>query len=211
MAFGDIVGVVLAGGRGRRMGGGDKGLVAFGQSALASVAVRRLQAQTCAVIINANRNFEEYHKLGCKVVGDAVIENTNRGDDNKNVDDNRCQFAGPLAGMLAGMRAAAGEWVLFVPCDCPFFPATLAADLAAGANNNKADIAVAVANGRAQPVFMLARRNLADDLAAFIGGGGRKIDLWYARHRYAEVQFADSAAFDNINTPEDLAAAQKRL
>ncbi|MGI9337514.1 MAG: molybdenum cofactor guanylyltransferase [Gammaproteobacteria bacterium] len=248
MNGGDVIGVVLAGGRGRRMGGGDKGLLKLGGMTLAAIAVRRLQKQTRAVIINANRNHLEYQQTGCPVVADAAVENggkdendkrkqscesennkrggfDNRGGDKHkrggvdnfgggNADggvDDSCRFAGPLAGMLAGMRAADGEWVLFVPCDCPFFPATLARELAAGAKKQNADIAVAVAGGREQPVFMLVRRRLFADMAAFVGGGGRKIDLWYGRHQCAKVLFDDAEAFANINTPEDLAAAQKRL
>ncbi len=186
-----------------RMGGGDKGLLVIAGGTLARRAVLRLRglAGVVGVIVNANRNRGEYEKLGCVVVADASGGDGNGG----------CAFAGPLAGILAGMRGAGTEWVLTVPCDSPFFPQTLARDLMAGAKKHSADIAVAFAGGRAQPVFMLARRSLAEDLSRFLKEGGRKIDLWYPRHSFVEVPFANADDFANINTPEDLAAAEKRL
>ena len=199
---GEITGVVLAGGRGRRMGGGDKGLLAVGGGVMAQVAAGRLLSQTGAVVINANRNIAEYEKLGYAVVADSSVSLPAAEAE---------EFAGPLAGILAGLRVVESEWALFVPCDSPFFPQTLARDLMRGAADKRADVAVAFAGGRAQPVFMLARRALADDLAKFVADGGRKIDLWYARHKHAEVMFENAGDFANINTPEDLAEANKRL
>ena len=185
----DITGVLLAGGLARRMGGGDKGLVRVGDSVLAALTLSRLSPQVGAVVVNANRNESEYAKLGAPVVGDVFPD-----------------FAGPLAGIHAGMVAAETEWVLSAPCDSPFLPDDLAEKLFAAAMQAGADIATASAGGRAHPVFTLARKSLHPDLESFLTEGGRKIDLWHARHKCATVDFPDESAFANINTPEDLQA-----
>ena len=189
-----ITGVLLAGGLARRMGGGDKGLLPLGGSALAARTLAMLAAQCRTVLVNANRNLAEYEKLGWPVARDVAPD-----------------FAGPLAGIHAGMEAAATDWILAVPCDSPFMPDDLAAQLAATAAAAEADIATARAGGRAHPVFMLARRELRADLAAFLRTGGRKIEDWRARHRFAEREFPDASAFANINTPEELRAAERRI
>ena len=188
-----ITGLLLAGGLARRMGGGDKGLLLLGGTSLAARALATLSAQCGTVLVNANRWIEEYEKLGCPVVPDIAPD-----------------FAGPLAGMHAGMTAARTEWILSAPCDSPFMPKDLAARLWRAAEKAEADIATARADGRAQPVFMLARRSLHADLENFLADGGRKIDAWRARHRFAEANFPDPSAFANINTPEDLREMEKR-
>ena len=204
-------GVVLAGGRARRMGGDDKGLLRVGDRYLVEYALARMTKQVATVFINANRNRAIYEQLDYPVVADEV------GD-----------FAGPLAGMHAGMRAAGSGWILTAPCDCPFFPADLGVSLWQAAMEEDSEVAVAVADGRDQPVFLLARCELADDIADFLragddavggdkgisrggGKGGGKIDRWYARRKLARVEFDDAAAFANINTPDDLESARRRL
>ena len=189
-----ITGILLAGGLARRMGGGDKGLLPLGNSTLAARTLTVLAAQCRTVCINANRSIDEYEKLGFPVARDIMPD-----------------FAGPLAGIHAGMEAAETEWVLAAPCDSPFMPEDLAARMAATALDNQADIVTARAGGRAHPVFMLARRALRVDLAKFLAEGGRKIEDWRARHRFAEREFPDASAFVNINTPEELQAAEKRI
>ncbi|MGI9298527.1 MAG: molybdenum cofactor guanylyltransferase MobA [Gammaproteobacteria bacterium] len=189
----DITGVLLAGGRARRMGGEDKGLLPLAGLPLAARTLARLSPQVGAVVINANRNAARYAEFG-RVVADEIGG-----------------FCGPLAGIHAGMRAAAGGWALSAPCDSPFLPADLAQTLARAAQNARADIAVAVAGERIQPAFLLVRAALADDLAAFLADGGRKIDLWYPRHSHIFADFSDAGAFANINTPEELAAAAARF
>lgn len=190
----EITGVVLAGGRARRMGGGDKGLLLLHGKPLAQHAVCRLRPQVGRVLVNANRHHDAYAAFADAVVADSV------GD-----------YAGPLAGIHAGMSAAQTPWVLTVPCDSPFFPATLAAQLMTAARQVQAQVAVAQAAGRAQPVFMLAQTALAADIAATLAAGEGKIDRWYARLAHTEVPFAQAQDFDNINTPEELQQAAQRL
>jgi len=187
-----ITGIVLAGGQGRRMGGVDKGLVPLDGRPLAAHVVSRLAPQVGALLINANQNAERYAAFGYPVVSDAVGG-----------------FAGPLAGLHAGMTAAATPLVVTVPCDSPFLPADLVARLAAAHARAGAQLAVARTFDQPHPVFALARRDLLPHLAAFLAAGGRKIDAWYATLAAVEVAFDDEAdAFANINTAAELAASR---
>lgn len=190
----NITGIVLAGGLARRMGGDDKGLLPLAGKPLVQHAVERLRPQVAAVIINANRHHETYADFAAKVIADQIQD-----------------YAGPLAGIHAGMTAAATEWVLSVPCDSPFFPADLAAQLMQAAQRDEADIAVAAAGGRAQPVFMLAKRQLTADIAANLAAVNGKIDRWYARLPHTIVEFPSACAFDNINTRQELLNAEQEL
>lgn len=192
----DITGLVLAGGLGRRMGGVDKGLLPFEGVPLARRALERLRPQVGALMLNANRHLDVYAAWGVPVWPDA--------------DD---QFAGPLAGLLAGLRHAGTPWVACVPCDCPHFPPDLVQRLAAHAAD--ADVVMPVTpapdGGRPQPqpVFSLVRRHLADDLSQFLAAGGRKVEAWAARLRCVQVPFHDSAAFANANTAQELARLER--
>ena len=186
-------GVLLAGGRARRFGGEDKGLLPVCGKPLAERTLARLRPQTAEILVSANRNVDKYAELG------------------RVVQDRHADFCGPLAGIYAGLCAAKTKWVLSVPCDSPFFPENLGEVLMAAAQKKESALAVAVAGGRSQPVFMLVKTALAEDLAAFLDGGGRKIDLWQARHSPAFAEFPDGGAFDNINTPEELAAAAQKF
>jgi len=187
-----ITGIVLAGGQGRRMGGVDKGLVPLDGRPLAAHVVSRLAPQVGALLINANQNAERYAAFGYPVVSDAVGG-----------------FAGPLAGLHAGMTAAATPLVVTVPCDSPFLPADLVARLAAAHARAGAQLAVARTFDQPHPVFALARRDLLPHLAAFLAAGGRKIDAWYATLAAVEGAFDDEAdAFANINTAAELAASR---
>lgn len=187
------VGVLLAGGRARRMDGQDKGLLVVANKPLAEWTLQRLRPQVSEIIINANRNAAAYATWG-RVVGDI-----------------HGGFCGPLAGIHAGLAAAQSEWVLFAPCDSPFLPKTLAAELMNAATLQRANLAIAAAGGRVQPVFMLAKPALGAHLQNFLKSGGRKIDLWYPQCAHVVVEFADADAFANINTPAELAAAAARL
>jgi len=187
----DITGLVLAGGQGRRMGMVDKGLVELDGKPLVAHVLARLAPQVSALIVNANRNAERYAALGYPVVGDAIGG-----------------FAGPLAGLHAGLSAAATPFIATTPCDSPFLPADLVARLAGAFGQGALDIAVARTFEQPHPVFALVRRDVLSHLARFLEQGGRKIDAWYASLRLAEVAFDDEAdAFRNINTPEELAAS----
>jgi molybdopterin-guanine dinucleotide biosynthesis protein A len=190
----DVTGIVLAGGQGRRMGGVDKGLVDLDGRPMVAHVLARLAPQVGDVLINANQNLDRYRAFGFPVVPDAVGG-----------------FAGPLAGLHAGLTQARGACVVTVPCDSPFLPADLVARLHAALARDQAELAVAKTFDQPHPVFALVRRDLLANLAAFLANGGRKIDAWYAGLRVVEVPFDDEAeAFRNINTADELAAAAAR-
>jgi molybdenum cofactor guanylyltransferase len=190
-----ITGLVLAGGRGSRMGGVDKGLQNFKGLPLALHTLLRLQQQVGSVVINANRNLGAYEAFGAEVVLDTPPD-----------------FAGPLAGFLSGLVNCPTPWMVAVPCDTPNFPIDLAERLWQTVDSQQADIAYAVTleDGQEQrhPVFCLMATRLADSLMQFMDGGGRKIDAWFAQHQAVGVRFDDAAAFANANTVEELARLQ---
>ena len=187
----DITGIVLAGGQGRRMGGVDKGWVELAGKPMIAHVLARLVPQVGDVLINANQNLDRYAAFGLPVVPDAVGG-----------------FAGPLAGLHAGLTRATRAHVVTVPCDSPFLPTDLVERLANALASNRAQLAVAKTFDQPHPVFCLVRRDVLAHLAAFLEGGGRKIDAWYASLAVTEVAFDDEAdAFRNINTADELAAA----
>ena len=187
----EITGIVLAGGMGRRMGGVDKGLVELGGRPMVAHVIARLAPQVGTLLINANQNAERYAAFGYPVVPDAVGG-----------------FAGPLAGLHAGMSAATSPYVVTVPCDSPFLPADLVARLSMAMTRGDAQLAVAKTADQPHPVFALVRCDVLPHLASFLASGGRKIDAWYQTLRMVEVPFDDEAtAFRNINTADELAAA----
>jgi molybdopterin-guanine dinucleotide biosynthesis protein A len=189
----EITGIVLAGGQGRRMGGVDKGWVDLAGKPMIAHVLERLGPQVGDVLINANQNLDRYSGFALPVVPDAVGG-----------------FAGPLAGLHAGMTRATRPHVVTVPCDSPFLPADLVARLAAALAVENAQLAVAKTFDQAHPVFCLVRRDVLPHLAAFLAAGGRKIDEWYATLAVVEVPFDDEAdAFRNINTADELAAATR--
>lgn len=192
----DITGLVLAGGRGSRMGGVDKGLQNHLGMPLALHCLLRLQLQVGSAMLNANRNLGAYESMGVPVWPDTQAD-----------------FAGPLAGMLVGLEHCETPWLVTVPCDTPNFPLDLVERLAAAAQAEGADIAMAAtrepdAQGQpvvqVQPVFCLLKASLLESLQTFLDSGQRKIDRWTGQHRCATVVFDDSAAFFNANTVEEL-------
>ena len=196
----DITGLVLAGGRGSRMGGVDKGLQLHRGQPLALHALQRLAPQVGPLLMNANRHIDQYALFGAPVVVDAQAAA-------------QADFAGPLAGLLAGLQACRTPWLVSVPCDSPLFPADLVARLARAAVDAQADVAIAVTPGadgslQPQPVFCLLRATLRDPLQAFLAQGQRKIDRFTGQQRQVQVLFADAAAFVNANTADDLARLQ---
>jgi molybdopterin-guanine dinucleotide biosynthesis protein A len=182
-----VTGLVLAGGRGSRMGGLDKGLRMLGTQALAELALERLRPQVDALAINANRHLEVYARFGVPVWPDAD------GD-----------FHGPLAGMLAGLSACDTEWLVTVPCDTPHFPTDLVTRLYAAARHAGVRVALPVTHNQPQPVFCLLHRSLRAPLAAALAAGERKAERFTHAQGQVLVPFADTAAFFNANTPEDL-------
>ncbi len=182
-----ITGLILAGGRGQRLGGVDKGLQPWRGTPLVDHALARLVPQVREVLVSANRNAADYAARGVRVLADA-------SDD----------FPGPLAGVLAGLRAASTPWLAVVPCDSPRLPVDLFARLAAGVGDASGAV---VLRERLEPVCCLLSTALADDLERYLADGGRKVEGWVARHA-VPVKFdrpEDAEAFANVNTPEDLA------
>ena len=184
-----VTGIVLAGGQGRRMGTVDKGLQLLHGKPMVAHVLARLAPQVSEVLINANQNLASYEAFGHRVVPDAIGG-----------------FAGPLAGLHAGLSAASHPLVLTAPCDSPFLPLDLHERLAKAIKEN--DLAVAKTGDQAHPVFVLVRTAVRKGLESFLSGGGRKIDAWYASLKVVEVSFDDEAdAFRNINTREELNSA----
>ena len=187
----DITGLVLAGGRGSRMGGVDKGLQPYRGQALVQHALQRLAPQVGALMVNANRNLEAYATLGVPVWPDALAD-----------------YPGPLAGLAAGLAHCRTPYLVSVPCDSPRFPTDLVARLTTALAAHEAEIAMAAAveDGvlRTQPVFCLLQVNLLPSLQRFLQSGQRKVDRWTATHRCRVVNFDDAAAFFNANTLADL-------
>jgi len=201
----DITGIVLAGGRGSRMGGVDKGLQNFNGTPLALHMLLRLQMQQGGLLseqmINANRNLAAYEAFGVPVWPDTLTD-----------------YAGPLAGFMTGLERCESPYLLTVPCDTPLFPLDLAERLAQAFDDDSTEIAMAAAleeDGqlRPQPVFCLLRRELLESLVEFTQAGGRKIDQWTARHRTVIVPFDqpgdEPRAFYNTNTLAELHALEK--
>ncbi len=183
-----VTGLILAGGKGSRMGGVDKGLQAFRGRRLVDHVYERFAPQVGGVIINANQNHEEYKTFGVRVVSDAIGG-----------------YAGPLAGLFAGLSISKRPFLASVPCDSPFLPADLIERLYQRIDETGAELAVAKTGEQPHPVFSLVRRGVLDHLADFLKGGGRKIDAWYATLNVVEVAFDDEPeAFSNINTREEL-------
>jgi len=184
-----VTGIVLAGGLGRRMGGVDKGLQPFRGKPMAQWVIERLAPQVEELIVNANQNPGEYARFGYRIVPDELGG-----------------FAGPLAGLHAGMKAADHDFVVTVPCDSPFLPLDLVARLRRSLGANQ--LAVAKTGTQPHPVFSLVARSVLPHLEAFLSSGGRKIDAWYATLKVVEVSFDHEAdAFRNINTLQELGEA----
>jgi molybdopterin-guanine dinucleotide biosynthesis protein A len=183
-----VTGLILAGGKGSRMGGVDKGLQVFRGKRLVDHVYERFAPQVGGIIINANQNHDEYRTFGVRVVSDAIGG-----------------FAGPLAGLHAGLSVSKRPFLASVPCDSPFLPADLVERLYKRIDEAGAELAVAKTGEQPHPVFSLMRRTVLDHLADFLKGGGRKIDAWYASLNVVEVAFDDEpGAFSNINTREEL-------
>ncbi|MBL4691131.1 MAG: molybdenum cofactor guanylyltransferase MobA [Rhodospirillales bacterium] len=197
-----VLGVLLAGGLARRMGGGDKGLSVLGGRPMLDRIIERARPQVSTLILNANGDSERFAAYGLDVAPD-VIEG----------------FAGPLAGVLTGLEWAAEnapdiQWVATFATDAPFVPMDLVDRLDRAVAKDGADLACACSNGRAHPVFGLWPRRLAGDLRrAMIDEDMRRIDRWTARYKLTEVEFSADPfdPFFNVNAPENLAEAERLL
>lgn len=180
--------LILSGGLARRMDGQDKGLISLGGKPLVQWVLERVRPQVDEVLINANRNLDQYARLGVRVVP-----------------DHQSGFAGPLAGLATGMAELTQPLVFMCPCDSPLLAEDIVARLRTALLENRSTIAVATDGDRLQPVFALARRDLAASLQAFLGSGQRKIDQWYAQENTVQVSFPDRRdSFVNVNTEQQL-------
>ena len=180
---GQIGAVILCGGLSRRMQGADKGLQLLQQKPLFIHVKQRLQPQVQQILINANRNQQQYAKCGLPVFIDELDG-----------------FLGPLSGMLSGLKHSAQQWVLFVPCDSPFLPLDLAPRLFSAVQQQGLDLAYASDGEREHPTFVLMNKSLTVDLEQYLLAGGRKVRDFMQQHRYAVVDFSDQAeAFANVN------------
>ncbi|MGI4858169.1 MAG: molybdenum cofactor guanylyltransferase MobA [Janthinobacterium lividum] len=195
----DLTGVVLAGGRGSRMGGVDKGRQLFRGEALAARAAHRLMPQVSHLLISANRHLDDYRLLA-PVVTDTVAD-----------------FPGPLGGILAALQVTTTPFLVCVPCDTPFFPTDLVARLAAAFTDPQLELATACAPDieaedghdtrgvlRSHPVFALMRTSIATRLDASLRAGERRLNAWRMHHNAVEVAFPDGHAFYNVNTLQAL-------
>ncbi|CAB1228285.1 molybdenum cofactor guanylyltransferase MobA [Serratia liquefaciens] len=181
----EITGIILAGGRATRMGGEDKGLVPIADIPLYQYVLARLRPQVGPIAINANRNQARYRESGLPIIGDLIPD-----------------FSGPLAGMLAGLKYATTEWVAFVPCDVPDFPATLIEKL--WQQKGSAIAAYASDGERAHPTLALLHTSLATPLEDYLARGERKLMLFLDAAGALQVEFkGQQSAFHNLNTLED--------
>ncbi|MES2583575.1 MAG: molybdenum cofactor guanylyltransferase MobA [Pseudomonadota bacterium] len=186
-----ITGLVLAGGRGSRMGSVDKGLVHLDGQAMVQHVITRLRPQVQGLLISANQNTHAYAAFGVPVWPDAMPG-----------------FAGPLAGLQTGLAHCETPYLVTAPCDSPYLPADLVERLAHALVSADAELAVAVTGAgdtrQPHPVFCLMKTSVLPHLNQYLEGGGRKFERWYATLRVTEVHFADDAAFRNINTLAEL-------
>ena len=194
-----IAGVLLAGGLSRRMGGGDKSLRVLAGMTILERVIARARPQVVALVLNANGDSTRFTAYGLPVVSDSIPD-----------------FAGPLAGVLAGLdwtaaNVAGTTHVASFATDAPFLPVDLVARLAEAVQDGRHDLACAASNGRTHPVFGLWPLALREDLGAALLSGMRKVDQWTARHRLAVVEFAAEPydPFFNANTPEDLSEGER--
>ena len=186
-----ITGVILAGGRARRMGGVDKGLQSHQGIPLAMHALLRLSPQVGDVMINANRNLAAYESMGVPVWPDSIGE-----------------FAGPLAGVATALERCETQYLATVPCDSPNFPADYVARMARELEEAGAEIAMVATpedgEWRTQPVFALLRTDLLASLVTYLHAGHAKVETWIAQHRCVTVRFDDAHAFAGANTLAEL-------
>ena len=184
----DITAVILAGGRGRRFEGRDKGLIEYRQWPIIEHVIKAIAPQVGGIMINANRSEDVYAQYGYPVINDEMSG-----------------FQGPLAGFSTAMNHSASSYVLTLPCDGPFVSTDYVRRMVAALIKDKAELAVAHDGERMQPVHALIPISLLNSLNAFLGSGDRKIDRWYLQHTVALADFSDlPGIFQNINTLEEL-------
>jgi molybdopterin-guanine dinucleotide biosynthesis protein A len=182
-----ITGLILAGGQGSRMGGVDKGWVNYQGAPLIQHAISALAPQVTELCISANRELARYQQLGYIVVEDIIKD-----------------FAGPLAGIHAGLAQASTDWVATIPVDSPHISQDLVAKLVACQQQTEAEVIFASDGEFPQPVFLLLQKSLLASLATQLNSGDGKIMRWVKQQKHAECVFTDKRLFENKNSPDDL-------
>ena len=183
-----VTGVILAGGRGSRMSGQDKGLVEFSGKRLIEHVIAAFEPQVSTLLINANRNLSIYQAYGYPVIKDCHTD-----------------FQGPLAGIEAALSVSKTPYLATVPCDSPYLPHDLVKRLSEALLGSDSELAVAGDGRRLHPVFCLMKTSLLDSLRQQLASGERKIDRWFKKIKMTRCDFEqESGAFHNINTPQDL-------
>jgi len=186
-----VTGIILAGGRARRMDERDKGLIELEGMPLIKYTINALSPQVEQLMINANRNQESYGEFGFPVISDQITG-----------------FLGPLAGMAAAIQSCDSDYILSIPCDTPWVPKDLATRMLAAIEKEQADLCVAHDGERLHPVFALINRNRINSLTKYLNSGERAVHRWCKQQRLAIADFSDQPkAFINVNTPEELIAA----
>jgi len=191
---GGVTACILAGGKGSRLGGTDKGLLKIADKYLIEHCVEKITPQVNKVLISANRNFTTYSSLCDLVVADSYGV-----------------FEGPLAGFLAAMEHADTKYLTTIPCDAPLFPNNLVHLLFRPIIERKAEATVACVAGKLHPTFSCIPTDLNSSLRTYLQSGKRKIITWLEEFPLERVEFPDEREFTNINTPEDLIKTKNYL
>lgn len=190
----NITAVILAGGKGSRLGGQDKGLVIYNGKPLIEHILERIKSQVGTIVINANRNQDTYRTYGYKVINDTLQD-----------------YQGPLAGFSAAMQAVESDYIITLPCDGPLIPNDLVSRLSRSLQDKSNTIAVAHNGDRLQPVYALLPVILQDNLNQFLTQGQRGVHHWYTQQGYISTDFSDNTdAFSNINTEQQRLRMEQR-
>lgn len=189
-----ITGIILAGGRGSRMGGTDKCLLTLKQKRLIDHVIDRLAPQTGRIIISANRNLSDYEQSGHTVVTDSLVD-----------------FQGPLAGIHSALQQTQTPYAVVIPCDCPLLDSDFVAQLYATLESVNARVAVARNQGKPEPLFVLMKTSIKDDLHRALQQGVRKAGEWIQQCDPVYTDISKTDMFMNLNTPEELEALEHTI
>jgi molybdopterin-guanine dinucleotide biosynthesis protein A len=188
-----VAGVILAGGRARRMNNQDKGLVNFKGSPMVSYAIAALAPVVDCMFINANRNIDQYRQFGWPVISDQTDS-----------------FDGPLAGILTAMDHADADVLVVIPCDSPLIKTEHLQKLLLTRAENNADVAVAFDGVRLHPVFLAIKTSLQTSLQDYLADGQRKVAVWLDRQNLVKVDFSNEPeVFCNVNTMTELSVLEE--
>ena len=178
---------ILAGGKGTRLNGADKGLFVVNNKPLVEHCINRIKDQTKNITINANRNLKKYKTYNLDVFTDLEPESI-----------------GPLGGIHSALEKINTEYICFVPCDCPLLPGDLIKRLSQPLITDNFDLSIVSVKGKYQPTFFIAKRSLNIGLKDFIANKGRKIMHWVKQTNFTSVEFSNSDEFMNLNTESEI-------